>query len=388
MPSKARADINFGGAHFERSVCFRSFVFPGRASFDGATFSNIADFTEAAFFSDADFCVATFSGAASFRRVMFSGGTNFDRATFRSTAHFISASFCGPAGFEGAQFCDEGHFRSATFSDYASFNGAEFSAITTFVQAAFLGAANFSWAVFSDNAFFAETAFSLGASFNSTTFSGHAHFEVAMFADSADFTEAEFGRHTSFAGARFARLVPDFRDSELREATEWHDAEWPHASTDRARAQQQVYSYERLKAEMERLKKYADEQFFFAKELRARRALERRGSLKYLLNFAYETFAGYGQSVRRPMFWLVILFAAGAGLFALTPTRKGAPLAYDEAAALSITNLISFLPYKPDKGTVDGLSPLAKIIGDLQSFLGVILLFLLGLALRNQFRMK
>jgi len=64
------------------------------------------------------------------------------------------------------------------------------------------------------------------------------------------------------------------------------------------------------------------------------------------------------------------------------------PLAYDEAAGLSITNLISFLPYKVDNDISAHLSPLAKIVGDLQSLLAIILLFLLGLALRNRFRMK
>jgi len=88
------------------------------------------------------------------------------------------------------------------------------------------------------------------------------------------------------------------------------------------------------------------------------------------------------------MLCLLAFFILGFGFFALIPVYKCAPLAYDEAAALSITNLISFLPYKPIKDIADGLSPLGKIIGDLQSFLGILLLFLLGLALRNRFRMK
>jgi hypothetical protein len=83
-----------------------------------------------------------------------------------------------------------------------------------------------------------------------------------------------------------------------------------------------------------------------------------------------------------------MLFAFGAGLFVLAPVYKGAPLIYDEAAGLSVTNLISFLPYKPSKDIIDGLSASAKIVGNVQSFVGVVLLFLLGLALRNRFRMK
>ena len=146
-------------------------------------------------------------------------------------------------------------------------------------------------------------------------------------------------------------------------------------------AQRQVYAYERLKAEMERLNRNLEAQFFFAKELRAQRELETRYSPRRALNFAYQILSGYGQSVRLPVFWLVMVFLFGTSFFALAPVYKNVPLAYDEAAGLSFTNLISFLPYRPNKELLDCLSPFAKIIGDLQSFLGVILLFLLGLAL-------
>ena len=139
---------------------------------------------------------------------------------------------------------------------------------------------------------------------------------------------------------------------------------------------------------IERLKQRADEQFFFAKELRARRELERRCSVLWLLNWAYEIFSGYGQSIGFPVFWLVALFAIGTDIFALAPMHKGVPLSYDVAAGLSLTNLLPLLPYKVDNDTIIHLWPIAKIIGNLQSLLGVILLFLLGLALRNRFRMK
>lgn len=136
---------------------------------------------------------------------------------------------------------------------------------------------------------------------------------------------------------------------------------------------------------MERLKKHADEQFFFAKELRARRALEKRGSLRWLFNYAYEISSSYGQSVGIPIYWLFILFVIGVAIFAIAPVHNGAPLAIDLAAGVSATNLLSFLPYKPK---LEDLSTSAKIVGDIQSVLGIVLLFLLGLALRNRFRMR
>ena len=52
---------------------------------------------------------------------------------------------------------------------------------------------------------------------------------------------------------------------------------------------------------MERLKKHEDEQFFFRKELRARRGLVPFGSGAWLLNFAYEALSDYGQSIVKPL---------------------------------------------------------------------------------------
>lgn len=60
----------------------------------------------------------------------------------------------------------------------------------------------------------------------------------------------------------------------MHEATEWHGATFPKPPGKKG-AQQQVYAYERLKQEMERLKKHEDELTFFRKELRARRGLLR-----------------------------------------------------------------------------------------------------------------
>jgi hypothetical protein len=142
--------------------------------------------------------------------------------------------------------------------------------------------------------------------------------------------------------------------------------------------------------------------FFFAKELRARRAWlwfnscgEKPVSLKWLkfffgwlLNTAYETFSGYGLSIGRPLFWLITLFVLGAGIFATTASLDNGPMMLRQAAEFSFTNLFPFLPNKAGDDITKHLAMWAKYIGNLQSLFGVILLFLLGLALRNRFRMK
>ncbi len=269
-------------------------------------------------------------------------------------------------------------FENLVFDKVADFRGFLFPNIISFSNSRFASSARFDGAIFMQEADFQDVTFCRPVSFYQTEFLGRGVL----------FQGSEFRSHTSFALADFCEDVPDFRDAKLAEATEWHDSKWPLASDERYSAQQQAYAYQRLKAEMERLKKHEDEQFFFSMELRARRALYDRRSLMWLINYAYDIFGGYGQSIGLPLFWLLACFTIGADILALIPTTGSVALDYGAAEGISLTNIFSILPYKPDRSITDGLSPLAKIVSDVQSVIGILLLFLLGLALRNRFRMK
>lgn len=73
--------------------------------------------------------------------------------------------------------------------------------------------------------------------------------------------------------------------------------------------------------------------------------------------------------------------------------RVGATWIWRLAAAawISFANVFSFLPIRREILTSDvtgGLSNIAQIVGVVQSIFGLILFFLLGLALRSRFRMR
>ena len=136
---------------------------------------------------------------------------------------------------------------------------------------------------------------------------------------------------------------------------------------------------------MDRLKKHEAEQMFFAKELRAAREIYPVLSMGRLLNFLYELLADYGQSILRPLLWLFLLFALGTVLFAVVPVLHGGGyISIDRAAGFSLTSIFSFL----QKREMASYSVQAQVIGAVETIIGLILLFLLGLALRNKFRMK
>ncbi|MCH9752485.1 MAG: pentapeptide repeat-containing protein [Alphaproteobacteria bacterium] len=131
----------FMGATFKGDAWFMGASFEGDAWFNSAKFSGDAKFGGAAFSEDADFGRATFSGDAGFGRARFSGTAWFAEATFEENAWFNTATFKGKAGFGGAKFKGNALFDSATFKGY-----------TTFVKAGFLGLTDFS-AIHSERAF-------------------------------------------------------------------------------------------------------------------------------------------------------------------------------------------------------------------------------------------
>jgi uncharacterized protein YjbI with pentapeptide repeats len=363
--------VDFSSVTFKRPADFRSSTFSGDVNFGGTRFENQADFSSAIFSGEAKFERVQFqAGSADFKSARFSKGVDFQYATF-SNANFRSTTFSGPANFNSTTFHGIGRatFNSAVFSDGADFGSANF----------LLGGVDFGSADFSKT-----------ASFNAAKFN-MATFEAATFSSLIQFINAEFNGSTIFASARFEAQPPDFRGATMHEATEWHDVTWPKPPKNDADAQQQVYAYERLKQEMERLKKHEDEQNFFRRELRARRRLLRTSPGEWLLNFLYQLFSDYGKSFRRPLFWLLAIFAAGTAFFALSPVYCGTPMPFELAARLSFANIFLFLPDKReimmDHRIADCLSN-TMLVSAAQSLLSVVLLFLLGLALRNRFRMR
>ena len=249
---------------------------------------------------------------------------------------------------------------------------------------------DFSHTIFDTPVSFKRFIFPNTADFESATFSRLAYFKSATFSAQINFINSEFTSKTIFANANFNN-VPDFRGAKMHEATEWHGIAWPSVPIDKENAQDQVYKYERLKQEMERLKKHEDEQFFFRKELRVRRKLMPLWSVARFLNYLYEALSDYGQSTNKPLLWLCGSFLLGGAGFAWSFNNAGTSWTILHAASLSFASIFPFFPFYKETINPDvfaSLSSLAKIIVVMASFFGTLLLFLLGLALRNRFRMR
>jgi hypothetical protein len=143
-------------------------------------------------------------------------------------------------------------------------------------------------------------------SFRSAAFFNEAHFR-ATFKREAEFVNAKMLDKTWFEGAVFKTVPPEFFGAELHEGTVWPGREaWP-IPKGKDEAKGFICAYERLKLEMDRLKKHEDELDFFALELQSRRALI--GPWRGLPIALYGLLSDYGRSYARPLYALFAVVA-------------------------------------------------------------------------------
>jgi uncharacterized protein YjbI with pentapeptide repeats len=339
-------------------------------------------------FSNVEFQNALFDGYLFGTELTF-----FDGATFSGYASFNGATFSGYAFFRDATFSGGAFFNGATFSGGANFGGAAFY-VASFEGATFSGVAEFYRAKFSDVAKFVRATFSRGAIFKNATFN-YAIFKSAIFLDGAKFADATFQGLslfvnakmkgvTSFENATFETEPPLFSGAKLHQGTVWRGITWPPPPKNTVEAGRFLDAYACLKLEMNRLQKHEDELDFFALELQSRCVL--LGPWRGLPIWLYGVLSDYGRSYARPFLWLLVVAAIGAVLLVFSDA-----LPIEKSFDLSFANTFNVFGFRKDffdSHYIENLPAALKILAAIQTILGVILLFLFGLGVRNKFRMK
>ena len=150
-----------------------------------------------------------------------------------------------------------------------------------------------------------------------------------------------------------------------------------------------------LKLEMDRLKKHEDELDFFTLELQCRRVLQ--GVWRGLPIALYGVLCNYGRSYVRPVLILLATVFVGAipvwayfggftfASFANTAHRGSAARSTSPTPYMYVLSIRKDLI---DPEFIKALPGWLKVIATVQTVLGIVLLFLFGLALRNRFRIK
>ena len=385
--------IDFSDVEFDRLFWAEGFVFPVVTWFARTRFS------EGAMFQGAIFCEKSV-----FSHAVFSGWADFQRATFHE-AEFRFAKFKGGVAM----------FDNAVCSRWADFEGANFSSANfpsvNFTAALFkdveFGSAEFPRATFG-NVSFPGAIFNFTSNFRGATF-GEADFKAAIFKRDPNFVNTDFKGPTSFESVMFSSKPPRFFDAKLHQGTVWRNAIWPLPMLS-AEAGDFTDAYERLKLEMDGLKKHEDELYFFKLEMQSRRVmygnltdiselrvLGRTISLKRIalkwpasgLPIAiYGFLCDYGRSYVRPLVGLLVTAGVGALPFWLS---FGWPSKFWQALGFSLANTFGVIGFRKDfikPEVTEHLLGILKVFAAIQTVTGIVLLFLFGLAIRNRFRMK
>jgi hypothetical protein len=123
--------------------------------------------------------------------------------------------------------------------------------------------------------------------------------------------------------------------------------------------------------------------FFFRREMQF---AGRMGSLWQRLPYKlFGWLSDYGYSIYRPALWLIALWLGFASVYMVFSN-----LSYTESLGLSIASLFQFTGWQRVyfSELMQCLPVWLKILAGSQTIAGIVLLFLLGLGLRNRFRFK
>jgi hypothetical protein len=249
-----------------------------------------------------------------------------------------------------------------------------------------MGDAGFMKATFSGWTHFTGAKFSRGANFSGAIFTSTDFLNVT-FKGPSEFINSEMKGETSFARVIFNKEPPRFFGAKLHQGTVWRGIVWPPTPKGKDEAGVFVDAYACLKLEMDRLKKHEDELKFFSLELRSLRILReskfRRSGIPIAL---YGIICDFGRSYIRPLIGLFVVAAIGALIF--LPFKILSPW---QSLGLSFANTFNVFGFRKDyfdAATISNLPDLLKVLSAVQTILGTILLFLVGLGIRNRFRMR
>ena len=296
---------------------------------------------------------------------------------FRQTVLFVSSVFERSANFVSAQFSKNANFHSATFIGEANFNSANFKTSST------------------SGVSFRRAHFGRGAFFRATIFTEDADFKSAEFCDEAEFSSSQFKSTTTFEEARFLTHVPEFHAAELYDDTAFtlpdeYSENWPLIVGDGVMAaDKQKKAYNRLRYYMSKSLQIDEEQFFHRMEMRCKRETENSKAMKLLYDL-FEGVSDFGNSVWRPVFWLRVVWLSGtiAKLDAVKGTYWPDWLSIPQAMGWSFANLFSFFGFYRRYFKGETLNDVLQLFSATQTVFGFVLLFLLGLGLRNRFRLR
>lgn len=327
----------------------------------------------------------------------------------------VRIAFSTKQAFEEYLFSSEVIITFSRIGQYASFSRATFMESAWFAFSVFRETTSFSSTIFGRGAQFDSATFTQGAWFESATFRGYAYFTGTRFGSSAkepclpDFRDCQFEKPTSFRQALFLDGYPDFSGAVLHDKTSFtarmdptsdeialdKDLEgrtfWPQRTKQDPVSARESCATIRHVLTQQGLPEEAH--FFFRREMRFASQI---GSFWQRLPYrSFGWLSDFGYSIQRPLWWLAGIWFLGMAAFWTVFSFPGGPPVLSEsdlgtAAALSFSNLFPLFGFGRVflSEVLASLPRWAQVLSGAQTVLSLPLLFFLGLALRQRFRLR
>lgn len=406
--------ISFSGLEIDQRINLKGYIIPNLSCI-GTKFKKAFSLSGARYVGSIDLNGATFMDRADFTRIQFFDSGNFFNVTFEKKVDFSNSTF--------HQLADFTKLRVAKFADFI---GVQFNAELLFLNASipypyfersiFRGKADFSNSVFSRVRFtrceflsdvkFDAVGFGKLADYRSVNFKSFVSFLDARMGRSSLFNNAVFGDVTEFIGCRFPE-APQFHGATLHQGTTFMRCHFNITDTLRHVTPKEMWERRRqawrtLKFAMNKIHAHEEELLFFSLELQARSYLEPIRTR--IAIWLYGFLSGFGQSIVRPLIGLAISFLLFAAVYAAQATEKvcfSPPfkcfvqwdivddvIAYSTIGALPFLNQTRIGEKLADHIFGKDINSFIYVISTMQSLFSLLFIFLIGLGLRNLFRLK
>ncbi len=408
-------ELNLKGARFQKGALFIECGFvrtvdlsdaeiSGRADFENSCFSadvyaenlNIVgnfDFGGAAVDGNLNMTWVLVSGPACMEKLVVKGDTVFERCRFCQSCDFYGSKFEGSASFNTNVFTESVSFAGSDFSDRSSFSMTEFFETADFSGSDFFGVATFRGASFSSEAKFSTATFHDRADFGEAVFRGRSKKDAVESASPTRFAATDFKGPVDFSYAKFTSSYPDFSGAVMPEKAAFsaRSKHWPDAIKQGSEQAKDCCAIVRHILSKQGLPE--DEHFFFRREMHFAGQI---GS--WWQRFPYRAFgllSDYGHSIARPAIALFALWLVPAlvymAVFAWEGALHGKEHGMFEPFGLSFSNVFRIFGFQRTHFGADYVRDLHNALEGLaavQTIFGFVFLFLLGLGLRQRFRLR
>ncbi|MCF6442652.1 hypothetical protein L1077_24830 [Pseudoalteromonas luteoviolacea] len=418
----ARVEVLLSERTSITEVSFKGYIFPKKTSFHRAKFPGSLSIDKATFKDDCELGEIEVSGSLVIGSTTFEESLRLDFARIGGGALIKGSLFTKALNCSGGRFSDYFEMRHCSVGRISSFQNSQFSAGFEMTACTFHGAVNFRAMNVKGNFSAYHSLFKAALHYNRSRFHKDVLFLNCDFEKACVFFEKCYFESTfelklgeekrnfkelTFNGAHFKldvnisallACVPDFRKTK----TDHHfDVSGLKVQLNRKKNKGVILESASDPEDAERfcrLKEIADSNknhdkalAFFAEEMRARR-WNSISSFESILDGIYSFSSNYGQSVKRPIVLLmftIFLFAQ----FTCSYGEREARGKFESALVVSIATITPFMAISREarKSSLDkifnnGVPERYYLYSYLYSFSAFILIFLVGLGLRNRFR--